>query len=75
MTKPICPICKGQEWDTGFVEAGGWPHTGLDPGVYYRSFDKKFIAPHSRLEADVCLNCGHVVIYVNPKQLKKRIKK
>ncbi len=57
------------------VEAGGWPHTGMDSGVYYRSFDKKFIAPQSRLEADVCLNCGHVVIYVDPKKLKKRLKK
>jgi hypothetical protein len=75
MTKPTCPICKGKEWDTGMVETGGWPHTGMDSSVYYKSFDKKFIAPPSRLEADVCLNCGHVIIYVNTKDLKKRLKR
>ncbi len=74
MVKPVCPICKAQDWDTGIIETGGYPHTGTDWGVYYKSFDKKFIAPHSRLEADVCLHCGHVVLYVNPKKLKKRLK-
>ena len=75
MVKPICPICKGQEWDTGYIETSGFPHTGMDWGVYYTSFDKKFIAPSSNLEADVCLNCGHVVLYVDRKQLKKGLKK
>ncbi len=75
MAKPICPICKAQDWDTGIVHTGGWPHTGMDPGVYYRSTNKKFIAPNEPLEADVCLNCGHVVIYVNHRSLKKGLKR
>ncbi len=75
MTKPTCPICKAQDWDTGIVTTGGFPSRNLDTGTYYTSYNKKFIAPHAHLEADVCLNCGHVVIYVDREPLKKSIKK
>ena len=75
MAVPVCPICKSQEWDTGLVESGGFPSQNLDTGVFYRSFDKKFIAPSVHLEADVCLHCGHVVLYVDRKVLNKSLKK
>ena len=75
MVVPICPICKAQDWDRGYVETSGYAHKGMPTGVYYTSFNKKFIAPNLNLEADVCLNCGHVVLYVERDRLKKGLKK
>lgn len=75
MTVPTCPICKAQDWDTGFASSGGFPSQNLDTGVYYTSFKKKKLAPQARLEADVCLRCGHVVLYVDVNNLKKSLKK
>lgn len=75
MAIPTCPICQAQDWDTGIVESGGFPSRNVDSGTYYKSFNKKFIAPTLHVEADVCLQCGHVVLYVDPKVIKKSLKK
>ena len=75
MVVPVCPICEAQDWDRGYIDTSGDFTKGAVIGVYYTSFDKKFIAPSLNLEADVCLNCGHVVLYVERERLKKGLKK
>ena len=74
MVKQTCPKCKAQDWDSGVVEVGNFPQAWWDNGTYYNSDNKKLFRTRAPLEADVCLNCGHVAIYVNPKQLKKGLK-
>ena len=75
MVLPTCPICKAQDWDRGYVDTSADSIKGLVTGVYYTSFNKKFVASGLNLEADVCLNCGHVVLYVERDRLKKGLKK
>ena len=70
-----CPVCGGGKWDSGTIEIGTFPQSVWDNGIYYRSTKKKSFAGREPLFTDVCLQCGHMEIYIDYAHLRKSIKK
>ena len=68
-----CQYCGG-EIDYGrLVTSGSFAIGGLTgESVLYRSSKKK--GSRINIKVGTCLNCGHIELYIDPKQLKESIK-
>jgi hypothetical protein len=73
MAIPKCPICGG-EFDRGMLQTIGH---GLryvsDNGPH--GFFTGATSDDPQVNALVCLDCGHVEVYVDPKSVRNRIRK
>jgi len=64
-----CPKCGSDNLDRG--------HMSTTYGIWgYRSDKQRFLSfPINDIEAQVCLDCGYIELYVNAEKLKKKLKK
>jgi predicted nucleic-acid-binding Zn-ribbon protein len=68
----ICPKCGKKEIESGSVVTSMTGHAAFSTkynGVLYRAQESKQDKV-ANIFATTCLNCGHVELYLDPKQLK-----
>jgi hypothetical protein len=73
-TSQQCKYCGGEIDYGSLITSGSFALGGVTgEHVLYRSSKKKY--SRVGVNCGTCLNCGHIELYLNPKQLKETIKK
>ena len=71
MATPSCPLCGG-EFDRGLVRTTGSRLQYVSDKGPHNIFSGASVND-PQVNALVCLECGHVEVYIDPKVLRKRI--
>ena len=70
-----CFRCGSENLDFGLIATEGVILSDHHITICYESANKKLFRAKTPLDANVCLDCGHVEMVIDRKHLKKRIKK